>query len=88
MEVGITAFRADLKKWLDVVQSGEEVVVTERGVPIVRLTSVREADHLEQLTREGILSRPMAPKSKLSGRPGIPVEGSVADLIVEMRRER
>lgn len=87
MEVGVAALRADLKKWLDLVQSGEEVVVTERGVPIARLVPVREADHLEQLTREGILSRPMAPKQKWSGRPAIPVDGSVSDLIIEMRRE-
>lgn len=87
MEVGVAAFRAELRKWLDLVQSGEEVVVTERGVPIARLSSVREMDYLEQLTREGLLSRPMMPKQKWSGRRAIPVDGSVSDLIVDMRRE-
>ena len=40
MEVGVAAFRADLKKWLDLVRSGEEIVVTDRGVPIARVTPV------------------------------------------------
>jgi prevent-host-death family protein len=88
MEVGVAALRADLKKWLDLVQSGEEVVVTERGMPIARLVPVREADLLEQLTREGILTPARAPKEKLSGTKGIPVQGSVSDLIIEMRRGR
>jgi prevent-host-death family protein len=88
MEVGVAALRADLKKWLDLVQSGEEVVVTERGMPIARLVPVREADLLAQMTREGLLSPARAPKTKLSGTKGIPVQGSVSDLIVEMRRSR
>jgi prevent-host-death family protein len=88
MEVGVTAFRADLKKWLDLVRSGEEVVVTERGKPIARLSPVGEAAHLERLTREGILTPARAPKTKLSGTKGIPVRGSVSDLIIEMRRGR
>jgi prevent-host-death family protein len=86
MEVSVTEFRADLKKWLDLVQSGEEIVVTERGVPVARVSPVGEAEWLEQLTREGILSRPLAPKTKRSGQKLIKAEGSVSDLIIEMRR--
>jgi prevent-host-death family protein len=86
MEVGVTAFRAHLKKWLDLVQSGEEVVVTERGKPIAKLTPVGEAEHLAELTRQGILTPARAPKSNKFPRKGIPVKGSVSDLIIEMRR--
>jgi len=85
MEVGVTAFRAQLRKWLDLVQSGEEVVVTERGKPIAKLTPVGEETHLEMLTRLGILTPARAPKSNKFGKP-IRAKGSVSDLIIEMRR--
>ena len=88
MEVGVTAFRADLRKWLDLVQTGEEVIVTERGKPIARLSAVGEAAHLAWLEREGILTPARAPKTKLSASDAIPVRGSVSDLIIEMRRGR
>jgi prevent-host-death family protein len=88
MEVSVTAFRADLRKWLDRVRSGEEIVVTERGVPVARVTPVGEAEWLEQLTREGILSRPLAPKRPRRMADLIKADGSVTDYIIEMRRGR
>jgi prevent-host-death family protein len=88
MEVSVTAFRADLKKYLDLVRAGEEIVVTDRGVPVARMTPVGEAEWLEQLTREGILSRPLAPKQKVAVEDLIKADGSVTDYIIEMRRGR
>ena len=88
MEVNVTAFRADLRKWLDRVRSGEEIVVTERGVPVARVTPVGEAARLERLAKEGILSPPDAPKEKLGMDDLIRARGSVTDYIIEMRRGR
>ena len=36
--VGVREFRENLRAYLDRVKAGEEVVVTERGRPIARLT--------------------------------------------------
>ena len=87
MDVAVSALRADLASWLDRVRAGEEVVVTDRGVPVARLLPVDAAPLLEQLTAQGILSRPGQ-----VGRPGatkarrVPARGSVADLVREQRR--
>jgi prevent-host-death family protein len=86
VEVGVAAFRADLKRWLDLVRSGEEVVVTERGVPVAKLTPVEEADVIERLIREGKLERAKEPKTSARGRRRVKAKGSISDLVVEMRR--
>ena len=86
MEVGAAAFRAELKRYLDLVRGGEEVVVTDHGVPAVRLTAVDAVPRLEDLARRGVISPP-------SGRPRRPAgsirrvrsKGSVADLVGEQR---
>jgi len=88
VDVGVAAFRADLKKWLDLVRSGEEVVVTDRGVPIARVMPVGETARLEKLTREGLVSPPKNPKRPRTMQDLIKVDGSVTDYIIEMRRGR
>jgi prevent-host-death family protein len=88
MEVGVTEFRADLKRYLDLVRSGEEIVVTERGVPVARVTPVDEAAWLERLTKEGRLSPAKAPKRPRTMQDLIKIDGSVTDYIIEMRRGR
>jgi prevent-host-death family protein len=37
MDVPVTELRAHLSEWLDRVRSGDEVVVTDRGIPVARL---------------------------------------------------
>jgi len=88
MEVGVTEFRADLKKYLDLVRSGEEIVVTERGVPVARLTPVDAAARLEQLTREGLVSPAKKPKRPRTMKDLIKADGPVSDYIIEMRGGR
>jgi prevent-host-death family protein len=60
MEVPVSALRAELKSWIERARSGEEIVVTERGVPVARLTGVATADLVTELTRDGVLSPPSA----------------------------
>ena len=58
MEVPVSALRAELKSWIERARAGEEVVVTERGVPVARLTGVATADLVTELTRDGLLTPP------------------------------
>ncbi|WP_454041056.1 type II toxin-antitoxin system Phd/YefM family antitoxin [Cellulosimicrobium sp. Marseille-Q8652] len=58
MEVPVSALRAELKSWIERARAGEEIVVTERGVPVARLTGVATADLVTELTRDGVLSPP------------------------------
>ncbi len=56
--IGIAEFRRDLKRYLDVAASGEEVVVTDRGTAVVRLTGIDSASIMEELYRSGLITPP------------------------------
>lgn len=58
MEVPVSALRAELKSWIERARDGEEVVITERGVPVARLTGVATADLVTELVRDGVLVPP------------------------------
>lgn len=87
MDVAISSFRAELSSWIQRARDGEEVVVTDRGAPVVRLLPVGAAPLLEQLTEQGVLSPPRS-ASRPSARGGgrVTSTGSVADLISDQRR--
>ncbi|WP_309616928.1 type II toxin-antitoxin system prevent-host-death family antitoxin [Salinibacterium sp.] len=87
MDVAISTLRAELSTWIELVQSGEEVVVTDRGIPVARLVHVDTAPLLERLSRQGVLNKPRGgqrPASRDIVRAH--ASGPVADLITEQRR--
>ncbi|HVA61539.1 MAG TPA: type II toxin-antitoxin system prevent-host-death family antitoxin [Mycobacteriales bacterium] len=87
MEVAISSLRADLASWVDRARSGEEVVVTDRGVPVARLIPIDTAPIIARLTREGLLGRsPQRDKPTATGRRRAPTKGPVADLVTDQRR--
>jgi prevent-host-death family protein len=87
MDVAITALRAELSAWLDHVRAGDEVVITERGIPVARLLPIDTAPLIEQLTQQGVLGKP-----RRSDRPGArgvvraQATDSVSELVTEQRR--
>jgi prevent-host-death family protein len=87
MNVAITDLRAHLSDWLEQARSGEEIIVTDRGVPVARLVGLDTTSILERLTLEGVLSRPLSTeKIKARGRLKPTGTSSVADLVSEQRR--
>lgn len=87
MEVAISELRANLSAWLDRARQGEEVVVTERGMPVARLLGIDVAAKLERLTAEGVIGRPSQGNRPLaSATSRRRAEGSVADLVGDQRR--
>lgn len=87
MDVSVTALRAELATWLERARNGEEVVVTDRGVPVVRLIGVTTTPQLEDLVARGVLSsdRP-SPRPAARSLRRVAAQGSVADLVGEQRR--
>jgi prevent-host-death family protein len=86
LEVGVRELRDRLRHWLDAVESGEEVTITERGRPIARLIGVSSIPLLEKLIAEGVVS-----PAKRSRRPDrahrrVRTKGTVSDLVPEQRR--
>lgn len=56
---GIAELKASLSEYLDRVQAGEEILVTDRGRPIARLIGVEESSaEVQRLIRRGILRPP------------------------------
>lgn len=61
MLVGIAELKARLSQYLARVQSGEELIVTDRGRPVARIVPARwqqaddEEGHLLDLERRGVL---------------------------------
>jgi prevent-host-death family protein len=86
MEIGVTALRAELKRWLDEVKDGEEVIITDRGIAVARLTSVDTAPILEQLDQDGVIHLPRSvSRPRARGRKRIRATRPVSDLVTEQR---
>jgi prevent-host-death family protein len=87
MDVAVTELRTHLSLYLDRVQHGEEVVITERGLPVARLLAVGSTATLERLAAEGAIGRPAAAqRPRAAGHPRPRPRRPVADIISEQRR--
>lgn len=76
----------NLSRYLDQVEAGVEVVVTDRGRPIARLNGIDDVprDKLAGMIEAGLV-RP--PTSKVRQRPvPLSADGSVSELVAEQRR--
>ena len=89
MDVAISTFRAELSRWIEQARAGEEIVITDRGIPVARLLSVDSAPLLDQLVQRGVLSRPRrADRPAARGAARVRASGPVADLVSEHRDQR
>jgi prevent-host-death family protein len=87
MDVGATTLRAELKHYLDLVRAGEEIVITERNVPIARITPIDSASTIEELTRQGLIAPPTRlTRQRASRLTRAKATGPVADLVSDQRR--
>ena len=84
--MAVTELRARLSVWLDMVRHGEEVVITDRGLPVARLLGLESTATLERLTDEGVIARPASAKRpRASGRKRPRPRQPVADIVSEQR---
>ncbi|MFY9614763.1 MAG: type II toxin-antitoxin system prevent-host-death family antitoxin [Candidatus Dormiibacterota bacterium] len=83
--VGVRELKDQLSRYLSLVRSGAEVIVTDHGRPVARLIPVGErAAVLDELVARGEVS---APRRGGRSRPKpIAVKGSVSELIADQRR--
>ncbi|WP_159795474.1 type II toxin-antitoxin system Phd/YefM family antitoxin [Puerhibacterium puerhi] len=86
MEVPVSALRAELKSWIEKARAGEEVVITDRGLPVARLTGVATADLVSTLVRDGLLTPAQAPRPALDAAE--PSDGVVAGAPAAARGPR
>jgi len=92
VDVSVSALRAELRQWIEAARAGEDVVITERGIPVARLSGIDAADLLIRLERDGLLTpasapRPAARPAARSTERGAPAaRGGVSDLVRRLRR--
>lgn len=87
MDVAISALRAELASWVERARAGEEIIVTDRGTPVARLSAVETAPLIEQLTQRGILSKPRrAGRPTARGASRVHAREPVSELVSEQRR--
>lgn len=92
----VTEVKNNLSKFLELVRNGESVLITDRGLPVARIESVRseqsetgEQARLARLERAGIVrrGRPISRKL-LAEKPAQLSKGaSAVEALLEERRE-
>lgn len=86
MEVGVRELRDNLSRWIGRAKRGQEIVITDRGKPVARLTKVDESPALDRLIARGLVTPARRPKTKIQRKDLIKTKGSVSDLVKEQRR--
>jgi prevent-host-death family protein len=82
---GVREVKNHLSAYLERVKLGEEIVITDRGEPVARLTSVGpDVDQMQALIDQGIVIPATAPRSLPARR--VRVKGSLTDLVADQRR--
>lgn len=86
MDVAVTDLRSHLRDWLARARAGEDVVVTDRGVPVARLLGLDSSTTVERLTEAGVIARPERSRRPVaSGRTRPVARRPVADRVSEQR---
>ena len=85
MQVGIRELRADLSRYLKQVHDGEDIVVTDRGVPVARIVPMNGQRKIDRLIAAGLVEPAPKPWEGPPPRP-VKAKGTVSDLVTEQRR--
>ena len=88
IEVGVRELRDHLSRWLEQVKDGRELVITERGRPVARITGASGGSKLAALIAAGVVTPASAPVEPAGIRPLPRPKASVADLVSEQRQLR
>jgi prevent-host-death family protein len=88
MDVPVSTLRAELKHWIARVGEGEDVIITERGIPVARLTGVMGSDLLASLERDGLLAAPTEARPVVGAehRATATAGNAVSGLVRRLRR--
>ena len=87
MDVAVTDLRAHLSEWLDRARAGNEVVITDRGVPVARLLGLATTATLERLAAEGVIGRAAAARRPVaSGRARLRPRRPLSAIVSDQRR--
>lgn len=89
----VATLKARLSEFLRQVKAGRDVIVTDRGVPVARLSGLEAQEHRNtrrvRLVRSGVLKPGRAPRDPALLTPpgGAPIGREVLDALVTERSE-
>ncbi len=82
--MGVRELHDRLSAYLEMVERGDEVIVTRRGKRIARLSSIGVEDPFEELSRRGLIRMPR--QRSTHRKTCLKSSGSVSDLVAEQHR--
>ncbi|MFM1761317.1 MAG: hypothetical protein RL478_927 [Actinomycetota bacterium] len=86
VEVGVRELKSKLSHYIDLVQRGSEVIVTEHGKPVATLAAIDDlTNKLDDLVASGRLRPPLKSKNLIHKKPYV-ARTSVSDIVVGERR--
>ncbi|MFN3867017.1 MAG: type II toxin-antitoxin system Phd/YefM family antitoxin [Demequina sp.] len=86
MEISVTELRSGLRAAIDSAKDGETVVITERGIPVARLTGVESASLLSRLESDGLIALPAAARAVPRLPQAEAAKDALSSLLGRMRR--
>jgi antitoxin (DNA-binding transcriptional repressor) of toxin-antitoxin stability system len=87
MDVAVTELRAHLSEWLSRVQGGDEVVITERGLPVARMMRTDASTLIADLEDRGVVGRPASSRRPVArGRLRAQVAVPASSHVINERR--
>jgi prevent-host-death family protein len=84
-EVGVRELRNNLSRFLDEVQAGRELIVTDRGRPVARIVGTSAESWLDELVAAGIVTLPER-ELDLSSFGRVRAKGDLMEFVFEQRR--
>lgn len=83
-EVGIRELRDNLSRFLDDVQAGRELIVTDRGRPVARIVGSPGESWLDELVAAGIVTLPER-ELDLSSFGRVNATGDLMEFVFDQR---
>jgi prevent-host-death family protein len=85
--VGVRELRENLRAFLDRVKAGEEIVITERGEPIARLSRSDADAEYQRLIDEGKITPARRPRQPIDfkGLPRLRGRPTLTDILLKQR---
>ena len=83
--MGIRELREHLSRFLDDVQAGQELIVTDRGRPVARIVASSGEAWLDQLVAAGVVSLPER-ELDLASLGRVRADGDLMEFVFDQRR--
>lgn len=85
MEVGVRELKNNLSRYLARVSAGDELVVTDRGRAIAKISPIGGTRTLQRLVAEGVVT-PARAEKRPAPASRLPADEPVSPLVAEQRR--